>query len=74
MFSSTNQQKADNRFPALREFFFLAFGLFLCKQIECVAVLFLCFSKPKIEASLDECAIGKIRKKAGFVQTIFWPK
>jgi hypothetical protein len=39
-----------------------------------VAVLFLCFSKPKIEASLAECALGKIRKKAGFVQTIFWPK
>jgi hypothetical protein len=39
-----------------------------------VAVLFLCFPKPKIEASLADCALGKIRKKAGSVQTIFWPK
>jgi hypothetical protein len=37
-----------------------------------VAVLFLCFPKPKIEASLADCALGKIRKKAGFLQTIFW--
>jgi hypothetical protein len=39
-----------------------------------VAVLFLCFPKPKIEASLADCALGKIRKNAGFMQTIFWPK
>jgi hypothetical protein len=39
-----------------------------------VAVLFLCFPKPKIEASLADCALGKIRKKAAVVQTIFRPK
>jgi hypothetical protein len=39
-----------------------------------VAVLFLCFPKPKTESSLADCAIGKIRKKARSVQTIFWPK
>jgi hypothetical protein len=39
-----------------------------------VAVLFLCFPEPKIEASLADCALGKIRKNAGFMQTIFWPK
>jgi len=39
-----------------------------------VAVLFLCFPKPKIEASLADCALGKIRKKAGSVQTIVSPK
>jgi hypothetical protein len=36
-----------------------------------VAVLFLCFHEPKIEASLADCALGKIRKKARSVQTIF---
>jgi hypothetical protein len=39
-----------------------------------VAVLFLCFNEPKIEASLADCTIGKIRKKARSVQTIFDPK
>jgi hypothetical protein len=39
-----------------------------------VAVLFLCFPKPKIEASLADCALGKIRKKGRSVQTIFGPK
>jgi hypothetical protein len=39
-----------------------------------VAVLFLCFNEPKIVASLADCAIGKIRKKARSVQTIFDPK
>jgi hypothetical protein len=39
-----------------------------------VAVLFLCFPKPKIEASLADCALGKIRKKAAVLQTIFRPK
>jgi hypothetical protein len=39
-----------------------------------VAVLFLCFPKPKTETSLADCAIGKIRKKARSVQTIFCPK
>jgi hypothetical protein len=39
-----------------------------------VAVLFLCFNEPKIEASLADCALGKIRKKARSVQTIFDPK
>ncbi|MFM6941971.1 MAG: hypothetical protein ACKOW4_01555 [Aquirufa sp.] len=39
-----------------------------------MAVLFLCFPKPKIEASLADCALGKIRKKAAVLQTIFGPK
>jgi hypothetical protein len=39
-----------------------------------VAVLFLCFPTPKIEASLVGCALGKIRKKVRSMQTIFWPK
>jgi hypothetical protein len=39
-----------------------------------VTVLFLCFPKPKIEASLADCALGKIRKKEAVLQTIFRPK